>query len=62
VASPAHGQNQPLLTRHVREAVSNGQAALKGRLSATQALRLTIALPLRNEAELDATLQQIYNP
>ena len=62
VTNSAHGQGQPLLTHHVRDAVSNGQAAYEGRLFATQTLRLTIALPLRNEAELDATLQQIYNP
>jgi len=58
----AHGQGQPILTRHIREAVSSGQAALVGRLPAAQSLRLAIALPLRNESELDELLQRIYDP
>ena len=62
VPAPAHGQGQPARTRHMREAVSSGQAAWVGRLPATQSLRLNIALPLRNESELDEALQQIYDP
>ncbi len=62
VPAPAHGQGQPALTRHMREAVSSGQAAWVGRLPATQYLQLNIALPLRNESELDELLQQIYSP
>src|SRR5208283_4577688 len=58
----AHGQGQPGLTQHTRDVVSRGQAAWMGRLSATQSLRLTIALPLRNESKLDEMLQQIYDP
>src|SRR5208337_3314676 len=58
----AHGQGQPALTRHMRGAVSSGQAAWAGRLPATQSLRLNIALPLRNESDLDEVLQQIYDP
>ena len=46
----------------MREAVSSGQAAWVGRLPATQSLRLNIALPLRNESELDELLQQLYDP
>jgi PKD repeat protein len=56
------GQGQPLPTRHVREAVSRGQAARVGRLPATQSLKLSIALPLRNESQLDQVLQQLYDP
>jgi len=56
VPAPAHGQG--LLTRHVREEVSSGQAAYLGRLPSTLSLRLNIALPLRNEAGLDELLQQ----
>jgi kumamolisin len=56
----AHGQG--VLTRHVREAVSSGQAAYLGRLPATLSLRLSIALPLRNQAELDEVLRQLYDP
>jgi PKD repeat protein len=59
---PAHGQGQPLPTRHVREAVSSGQAARVGRLPATQSLKLSIALPLRNESQLNQVLQQLYDP
>lgn len=55
-AAPARGQALPLLTRHVRPAVANGHAALVARLAAAQTLRLSIALPLRNEAELDELL------
>ncbi len=70
VQLPAHGQGkaissgqgQPLPTRHVREAVSRGQAAWAGRLPATQSLKLSIALPLRNESQLHQVLQQLYDP
>jgi kumamolisin len=60
VPVPAHGQG--LQTRHMREAVSSGQAAYVGRLPSTLSLRLNIALPLRNEAELNELLQQLYDP
>jgi len=59
---PAHAQGQAVLTRHMHEAVANGEAVYLGRLPATQALRLNIALPLRNESELDELLQQLYDP
>jgi kumamolisin len=62
VPVPAHGQGQAVLTRHIHEAVAKRQAAWVGRLPARQSLRLTIALPLRNESELDELLQQIYDP
>ena len=58
----ALAQGHPLLTRHVRDVVANGQAVLLGRLSASQSLPLTIALPLRNQAGLSELLEQIYNP
>ena len=62
VQLPAYGQGQRLPTRHVRAAVSRGQAAWVGRLPATQSLKLSIALPLRNESQLDQVLQQLYDP
>jgi subtilase family serine protease len=62
VALPAHAQGQAMPTRHVRDAVANGQAPLIGRLPATRTLKLNIALPLRNEAELDELLQRINDP
>jgi kumamolisin len=55
----AHGQ---ALTRHIHEAISNGQASWVERLPASQSLKLNIVLPLRNEAELDDLLNQIYDP
>jgi subtilase family serine protease len=61
-ALPALGQGQSMSTRHVRDAVANGQVALVGRLAATRTLKLNLALPLRNEAELDEMLQQINDP
>jgi subtilase family serine protease len=51
-----------MATRHVREAVANGQAALVGRLPATRTLRLSIVLPLRNEADLEELLVRLYDP
>ncbi len=60
--SPSQAQQRPVLTRHVREAVVNGQARLVGRLSPTQRLQLAITLPWRNQAQLDNLLQELYNP
>src|SRR5580658_5201152 len=59
VVSPAQ---QPLLTRHVRDVTLNGQAPLVGRLPAAQSMRLTLVLPHRNEAELQAFLKDLYDP
>jgi subtilase family serine protease len=61
-ARPAHAQGSSMPTRHVRAAVVNRQAALVGPLAADLTLRLDLALPLRNEAELDALLQQLADP
>lgn len=57
----AHGYGQAL-TRHIHEAVTKEQARWIDRLPASQSLRLNIVLPLRNEAELDELLNQIYDP
>ncbi len=53
---------QPLLTRHVREAVVNGQAQAAGRLPATQTLHFDIVLALRHQPELENFLQELYDP
>ncbi len=53
---------QSLSTRHVRQEVFGGEAQFQNRLPATQSLSLNIALPLRNEAQLDTLLQQLYDP
>jgi subtilase family serine protease len=51
-----------LPTRHVRDAVLNGQAQLVGHLPATQTLRFDIVLPLRDRAGLQNYLQELYEP
>jgi subtilase family serine protease len=61
-ASPARGQGFTLMTRHVREVTSNGEARLMGKLPAGQTMRLVITLPLRNQAELDQFLKDLYDP
>lgn len=52
----------PVMTRNVREVVKFGQARMLNVLPATQTLKLSIALPLRNEAQLDAQLKALYDP
>ncbi len=58
----AQVQAQFMPTRHVRQEVRSGGAPFLNRLPATQSLRLNIALPLRNEPELDNLLQELYDP
>jgi subtilase family serine protease len=62
VSIVCHAQNQPVLTRHVREATLSGLAPSVGRLPATQSLRLVVALPLRNREALDSFLKELYDP
>jgi len=59
---PALAQSTALLTRHLREAVLNGQAKPLGRLPATQIMQLDLTLPLRDETELDSFLGELYDP
>ncbi|MBO0910506.1 MAG: hypothetical protein J2P13_01835 [Acidobacteria bacterium] len=54
-------QSQLPLTRHVREVTSNGQAQMIGRVPATNTMRLTLVLPLRNQAQLDQLLKDLYD-
>jgi kumamolisin len=58
----SHAQSLTPMTRHVREAILNGQAKSVGRLPAEQTMRLVLVLPLRNQAELDAFLKDLYDP
>ena len=60
VASQAAAQ--PLLTRHTRDVVINGEAKSVGRLPANQSMRLVLVLPLRNQAELEDFLRDLYDP
>ncbi len=58
----SYAQSPALLTHHVRQVVANGQAQLVGQLPATQSMRLVVALPLRNQSELDSFLRNLYDP
>ena len=49
-------------TRHVREVTLNGQAQLVGHLPATHNMRLVVVLTLRNQAQLNELLKQLYDP
>jgi subtilase family serine protease len=61
-ATTASAQSQALLTRHTRDAVSQGQVAFVQHLNPAQTLHLVIGLPLRNRADLDSFLENLYNP
>jgi subtilase family serine protease len=58
--APAHAQSA--LTHHVRPAVANGQAQFLRPLAASQALRLDVVLPLRDQGGLDKFLKELYDP
>src|SRR5208282_2454050 len=58
----AQAEPRPTMTSHVPVAVSGGIAPQVGTVPGTQRLSLAISLPLRNEAELDKLLQEIYDP
>jgi len=62
IAAASTAAAQSLLTRHVRTEVVSGEVSLMGLLPASQSLRLDIALPLRNQSELDDLLQKLYDP
>jgi subtilase family serine protease len=55
-------QSLPLMTRHVREVVVNGQAPLVGLLPATQSLLFDIVLPLRDRPGLQSFIREQYDP
>jgi subtilase family serine protease len=60
LADAAHAA--PLLSTHVPASVTNHRAALVTAADPNRVLRLAIALPMRNQTELDALLAEIYNP
>jgi len=51
-----------LMHKHVRPAVTNGQAARVGPMSTSQRMRLAIILPLRNQSQLANLLRRLYDP
>ena len=55
-------QAAPLLTPHVPAAVATHQSAFVGTPDPTLPLHLAVALPMRDQAGLDALLRQIYDP
>lgn len=61
-SASAQAQQHPLQTFHVPQKISSGQATPVGPSEAGLQLHLALSLPLRNEATLDALLQQIYDP
>lgn len=58
----SQAQSQTLLTRHVREAVVDGEAKLVGRLPATQTMHFDIVLALRHQPDLENFLKEVYDP
>lgn len=53
---------QYFATRHVRDAVRSGQAALVGRMPESQLMTLNVVLPLTNQAGLNEFLRELYDP
>jgi xanthomonalisin len=51
-----------IMRTQVPDAVSSGQATRLGDTQVAQVKKLALNLPLRNEAELDSLIQQIYDP
>ena len=55
-------QAQTVSTHHMRQATQDGTARFLGNVSSAQTLHLVITLPLRNQAELDQLIKDLYNP
>ncbi len=52
----------PLMTRHTRDVVVNGEAPSLGRLPATQSMHFDVVLALRHQPELEDFLKELYDP
>lgn len=61
-ASYAQGNATELPTKHVPIAVLNEKAHMVGNVDPQQRMHVTLMLPLRNQADLDALLTRLYNP
>jgi N-acetylneuraminic acid mutarotase len=60
---PGQAQSsRQVLHNHVRLAITSGQAAMVGSLPTAQQLRVSMVLPLRNQADLAALLSRLYDP
>jgi len=55
-------QAQSVLTRHVREAVTSGEAQPVGRLASGQIMNLNLVLPLSDPDGLKSFLSEVYDP
>jgi Pro-kumamolisin, activation domain len=55
------GRKAPLLNG-LPQAVASGQAHALGSMDGARRLKLAVILPLRNQAQADALVQQIYDP
>src|SRR5581483_8524901 len=62
VGARAQSELRPSLTSHVPDAVASGLAPMVGHLPAQQRMSLAISLSLRNPDQLEAFLQDLYNP
>ena len=51
-----------LATHHLSDIIAKGQVEQLGRLPVGQHLQLAIVLPIRNQAQLDALLKDLYDP
>jgi len=58
----AHAQATPVLTRHTRDVVMNGQVAAIARVPGNQQMDLTFQLPVRNESQLRSLFRQVQDP
>jgi kumamolisin len=62
VACTLAGNAQSFQTRHMRDAVQNGEAMQVGLLPSSQIMQLDVVLPLRDPEGLDQFLSDLYNP
>jgi len=60
--SSAAQQTLQVLHGSVRAEIASGRAELKGALPPTEQMRLSILLPLRNQAALSSLLARLYDP
>ena len=62
LSSLLYAQQASVLSKHVPELVTSGQARAVGAMEPARTLKLTLSLPLRNEGDLDELLTQINDP
>jgi kumamolisin len=62
VSVVCQAQSLPTLTRHVREAVRNGDAKPIGQLAADKVMTLDVVLALKDPAGLEAFLKEVKDP